>query len=287
MNKLMEPLSRKQTRCREGFTLIELLVVIAIIAILAALLLPALSAAKTKALETSDLNNMRQLTLGWTMYAGDHHDALVNDDKFVSAAAAPPTPSIYWCPGNVQIPSQAVTNSYIKIGALYPYLNSTPVYHSPGDKSTKMFAGRVQNRVRSYSLNVFMNGNAKEISDLGYPRYQGNTTLGGVLHPSQNIVFVEEGITLDDGNFGFDPKLPGDPGFGSWNWVNAPAFYYGATTPFSFADGHAELHKWIDGGALMNAYAHQTYSTSTSLPDPTTDHTDITWVKTHVAIPHQ
>jgi prepilin-type N-terminal cleavage/methylation domain-containing protein/prepilin-type processing-associated H-X9-DG protein len=59
-----------------GFTLVELLVVIAIIAILAALLLPALSAAKARALRITCVNNLRQICLGVQMYADDHEDTL-------------------------------------------------------------------------------------------------------------------------------------------------------------------------------------------------------------------
>jgi prepilin-type N-terminal cleavage/methylation domain-containing protein len=63
---------------RRAFTLIELLVVIAIIAILAAILFPVFAQARTAALKTKALSNVKQLGTSCYLYLNDHDGQLPN-----------------------------------------------------------------------------------------------------------------------------------------------------------------------------------------------------------------
>src|SRR5204863_4299764 len=73
-----DPLAAKTMKRRSGFTLIELLVVVAIIAVLAAMLLPALKNAKETAKAAACVNNLRQIYLGFVVYAENYDDYLVS-----------------------------------------------------------------------------------------------------------------------------------------------------------------------------------------------------------------
>lgn len=130
---------------RSAFTLIELLVVIAIIAILAAMLLPALSQAKNRAQETTDLNNNRQLMLGMIMYSTDQNDTLPGcgwgtaDTSWAYLGGIPTygaaTPATFPTFYSNQV-------NYLRQGELFPYVKTEKIFLCPADKPNALYFQR-------------------------------------------------------------------------------------------------------------------------------------------------
>lgn len=184
---MSETRQNRVPKYRSGFTLIELLVVIAIIAVLAAMLLPALGRAREAANRTACINNLRQIVVAATMYAGD------NDDNLPLGNYGGQQGCTDKAGGGSQYPALYPT-SPIAISGTFPYaqryLNDYNVWFCPSNKdpvySDRNYIGKIYSitdaRVAYGGYNhTFINaqGNsAANVADwINYPAWYGYYAL--------------------------------------------------------------------------------------------------------------
>jgi prepilin-type N-terminal cleavage/methylation domain-containing protein/prepilin-type processing-associated H-X9-DG protein len=272
-------------RCAvRGFTLIELLVVIAIIAILAALLLPSLNRAKIKAIGIQCMNNNRQMSVAWRMYTEDNRDTLLYASGNAQTWQYDPEA---WCTGIMDYDpanrSNWDPNVDIVKSPMWPYCGKNfAIWHCPADRSYLMVNGQQKPRVRTMVMNLFLGGYHGEppTSGIGYILYRKYSDLNRP-GPSRIFVFIDEREdAINWGNFGtempgYDPNNPA-----LYALSDLPASYHGQACGFSFADGHAEIHKWrdartmpplVEGGTVFNGIG--------STPSP--GNKDVEWLQDH------
>ena len=238
---------------RLAFTLIELLVVIAIIAILAAMLLPALGKAKSKAVQTQCLSNLKQINLAMTMYCGDNRDRTPAIDSVRSTRNPGPGQNsevIWWWYKELIKPFAGIKVAPSS-SSLYPYPpdprgSNDMVFHCPMDRGWKDYGyptPHYHNPSLDYSSFVF-NG-----CD-GYGNPPANTllnlSLSTVRHPSRTWMMSEWPIHW------------------SYSWHSNPfgqkdVAFKDAKVNVSMVDGHAQFIKVYNNPALGPApYGYRT-----------------------------
>jgi prepilin-type N-terminal cleavage/methylation domain-containing protein/prepilin-type processing-associated H-X9-DG protein len=274
-----------------GFTLIELLVVIAIIAILAALLLPSLVKSKLKAQGLQCMSNHKQLTLAWRMYSDE------NNDRLLYASGAYPylshDPDV-WVSGwlNWQTPTDPSNwdvNQDIALSPLWPYCGKNAViWRCPADRSSVTVNGVRLPRVRSMSMNVWVGGfrgmdygfsDSTDPFEVGGSVWRVYLTMSQMTDPgpSRTFLFLDmREDSIDIGNFATDmrgwPDHPEKNGF-----YDLPGSYHNGAGGLSFADGHSEIRRWLDGRTTPPLVQ------SGDVPDevPSPNNRDVVWLQEH------
>ncbi len=261
----------------EAFTFVELSALVLMLVLLAIVLAPALARTKPVGQSVQCVHNLKQLAVAEQMYGEDNADQLIIK---MHGAAARGGFGISWVQGWLDWTRLSDNTNYAflvnpRYAKIAPYVNRTAtLFQCPADRYVsyeQRYMGWTR-RVRNYSANIAMGyGNAEngawssiykhviKFSELGYPS------------PADSFIHLDEHPDSINDAAWFPPRQN--------YWIDLPSgLHNGGACGFSYADGHADVHRWI--GYCATGVVRQVLYTWPYLPNMPGD-PDLHWVSYH------
>jgi prepilin-type processing-associated H-X9-DG protein len=274
-----------------AFTLVELAVMIVIVAVLGSVMLPAFAKTGLNSRSVQCLNNNRQLCAAWRMYADDSRDRIVYAGED-GTGTSNPLNQYAWTAANMDFNSGNRQNWDPTVDLmkrpLWPYTGrNAAIYKCPSDQSVVVVNGVAKPRLRSMSMNLYLGGFAG--TDGGWPfaepyRIFVKTTELTAPGPAKTFVFLDQRWDqINWGNFMTDMSgYPNSPA--QYKFQDLPNMLHNLGCGFSFADGHTELHRWLDPRTTppLSSYIG---GDPVSQPLNTPNNPDVAWLQAHATAP--
>ena len=286
-----------------AFTLPELLVILAVLMLLGVMVLPAVARSGLNSKAFQCLNNSRQLCAAWRMYADDNQDRLV----FASTGAPngrggssvtfdtinPGDPNNYaWTGAHMDFNGGNRANwdpeVDMMLRPLWKYNKSLTIYKCPSDHSTvtTTFAGP-KDRILSMSMNLFLGGFCGTDGGWSYAnncRIFLKTTDLVAPGPADTFVFMDgRSDAINWGDFFTD--MIGYPNqLDLYAFADLPGLLHDLAASVSFADGRAEIHRWLDPRTTP-PFQTDSFTVPPGVNAPSPNNPDVAWLQAHATRP--
>jgi prepilin-type processing-associated H-X9-DG protein len=213
------------------------------------------------------------------MYADDNNGQLVYNRDGTTSGKSLGNES--WVGGWLDFTSSTDNTNvgFLVNHVMYPYGaylgtyvgKSIPAFKCPADLSTAPMATGPMPRVRSISMNCYVGTETRAYN--GTSRYTLCVKAAQILSPVNMFVVLDEREdSINDGWYATDPDV-------LYQLVDYPASYHGNAGGLSFADGHSEIHKWLDPRTRPALLPGQLLQLNVNLPGDR----DVFWLAQHAA----
>jgi prepilin-type processing-associated H-X9-DG protein len=228
------------------------------------------------------VNNLKQLQLAFQMYPTDNRDYLVKPGNSG-------TEPYSWVQGWLDFnPSNSDNTNQLQLldktkAAFAPYMPSAGAYKCPADQSSVTIKGVRYPRVRSMSMSQAIGGPGGWLMPSSYNEAQKKYKVFikegdlGAPGPSNVYVLLDEhpdGINAG----GYANMMVESPA--AARMIDFPASYHNGAAGISFADGHAEIRKWVD----PRTKAPVRYNSNLALNVAQPNNPDIQWLSDRTTI---